>query len=146
MLDCSICPMNCREFKLEQASIERTIYGTSILSNIVRERELQIHFTNQSEDYQLQVRVLLREHLNCLSFYSRLVTYKLFAPNSVSLFFRLLNYRLMISPQFDIGGDHQKCKSSVLDLPASFFYLLTYASKAEFFDSVFILTTSLTGA
>lgn len=59
--------MNCPEFKLEQTSSERTIYGTSILSNIVRERELQIHFTNQSEDYQLQVRPQ-RQHLNCLSF------------------------------------------------------------------------------
>ena len=100
-------------------------------------RELQIHFTNQSEDYQLQVRVLQREYLNCLSFYSRLVTYKLFAPNSVSLFFRLLNYRLMISPQFDIGGDHQKCKSSRLSVLVLFDNLCV--KSCVFFDQYLLV-------
>ena len=113
--------MNCPEFKLEQTSSERTIYGTSILSNIVRERELQIHFTNQSEDYQLQVRPQ-RQHLNCLSFIPALLLINYL--RGILFRFSFAQLSAYDFAAFRHRGRHQKCKCSrlsVLDPTAYFF-------------------------
>ena len=85
---------------------------------------MQIHFTNQSEDYQLQVRPQ-RQHLNCLSFIPALLLINYL--RGILFRFSFAQLSAYDFAAFRHRGLHQKCKSSrlsVLDPTAYFFFFV----------------------